>query len=388
MQIIDSDVTKALSDAAKAQDTADHKRRVFVTQPVPPYDLGDLWSQGVNGDLLVCTIAKATGQAFSLSDWNRASNSLQQGVLYNGVKIDTTDGVKVTRSDSKVQTFLNATTGIKIQKNTGTTLSPVWQDSFYVDSNGSLIAESLTANKLIVKNGANVNIDANTGTIDFSKFTTIAGKLSATNVDTTSLTVQSANVTGILTANQIDLKGTNLANFKIDASGNVTISGNLTMTGGSISWGNISAPSYSLITGTKPPTDAINSSQATTITQNYVSTATIKTSQLTSQGSNPIIKLFTGLSVTNSVDPAIDATQANEMKIGSQIRLKWNDYSYLSVQNEQANCYFSFRDAYGNITGSTSYITFDKTGINLNSGMSFKVNGVAITGGGGTAVFA
>lgn len=46
-QISDSAVIKALEDAAKAQDTADHKRRTFVTTagvlPTPPYSEGDLW---------------------------------------------------------------------------------------------------------------------------------------------------------------------------------------------------------------------------------------------------------------------------------------------------------------------------------------------------------
>lgn len=34
--IEDVEVAKALADAARAQDTADGKRRVFVSQPVPP----------------------------------------------------------------------------------------------------------------------------------------------------------------------------------------------------------------------------------------------------------------------------------------------------------------------------------------------------------------
>ena len=68
------------------------------------------------------------------------------------------------------------------------------------------------------------------------------------------------------------------APFRVDQAGNLTatsatISGNITMTGGSISWASITAPSYSQITGTKPPTDAINAATATTITQNTVTTA-------------------------------------------------------------------------------------------------------------------
>jgi phage minor structural protein len=69
----DSDVQKALADAAKAQDTADAKRRVFVSQPVPPYDVGDLWVQGTSGDIMRCQTAKVAGQAYSSSDWVKAS---------------------------------------------------------------------------------------------------------------------------------------------------------------------------------------------------------------------------------------------------------------------------------------------------------------------------
>ena len=44
--IEDSEVIKALELAQKALDTADGKRRVFIEQPYPPYDLGDLWAAG------------------------------------------------------------------------------------------------------------------------------------------------------------------------------------------------------------------------------------------------------------------------------------------------------------------------------------------------------
>ena len=72
-RITDVDVTKALSDAAKAQDTADKKRRVFVSTPVPPYDIGDLWTQGSSGDLMRCQTAKTSGQSYAAGDWVKAS---------------------------------------------------------------------------------------------------------------------------------------------------------------------------------------------------------------------------------------------------------------------------------------------------------------------------
>lgn len=72
-RITDVDVTKALSDAAQAKDTADSKRRVFYSQPVPPYDKGDLWSQGTDGDMLICETPKTDGMSFLASDWGKAS---------------------------------------------------------------------------------------------------------------------------------------------------------------------------------------------------------------------------------------------------------------------------------------------------------------------------
>ena len=72
-KITDTDVTKALEDASKAQDTADQKRRVFYSQPTAPYDKGDLWVQGSNGDILRCQTAKVAGQSFNASDWVAAS---------------------------------------------------------------------------------------------------------------------------------------------------------------------------------------------------------------------------------------------------------------------------------------------------------------------------
>lgn len=70
-RIKDSQIDKAMKDASNAQDTADSKRRVFVTTPAPPYDVGDLWAQGGNGDLMRCKVAKASG-TFVTTDWEKA----------------------------------------------------------------------------------------------------------------------------------------------------------------------------------------------------------------------------------------------------------------------------------------------------------------------------
>lgn len=78
LEIVDTDVAAALAAAAAAQDTADSKRRVFTAQPVPPYDVGDLWAEENNGPLQVCVTAKASGGAFAAADWTDAANYTAQ----------------------------------------------------------------------------------------------------------------------------------------------------------------------------------------------------------------------------------------------------------------------------------------------------------------------
>lgn len=70
-QIQDQKAIDAYNAASKAQDTADGKRRVFVTTPYPPYDIGDLW---VNGqDLRRCITNRTTG-TYIANDWVIAVN--------------------------------------------------------------------------------------------------------------------------------------------------------------------------------------------------------------------------------------------------------------------------------------------------------------------------
>jgi hypothetical protein len=100
-RISDTDVTKALADAAKAQDTADSKRRTFIAQPTTPYDIGDLWTQGTAGDIMRCISSRLSG-AFVASDWEKAVkytddtavNNLQVGGrnYFANSEIKSTDG--------------------------------------------------------------------------------------------------------------------------------------------------------------------------------------------------------------------------------------------------------------------------------------------------------
>ena len=79
--ITDTDIAKALSDASKAQETADGKMKVFSTQPIPPYQLGDIWVNATypsdgstyKNEVLRCQTKKAAGSQFVIGDWIKAS---------------------------------------------------------------------------------------------------------------------------------------------------------------------------------------------------------------------------------------------------------------------------------------------------------------------------
>lgn len=79
--ITDTDIAKALSDASKAQETADGKMKVFSTQPTPPYQLGDIWVNATypsdgstyKNEVLRCQTNKAAGSQFVIGDWIKAS---------------------------------------------------------------------------------------------------------------------------------------------------------------------------------------------------------------------------------------------------------------------------------------------------------------------------
>nr|DAF06234.1 MAG TPA: Putative tail protein [Caudoviricetes sp.] len=82
-RIQDTEVTKALADAANAQTTANAKKRIFVTTPKPPYDIGDLWVQGSNGDIMRCQTPKIASQTYAEADWVKASKYTDDTAVEN-----------------------------------------------------------------------------------------------------------------------------------------------------------------------------------------------------------------------------------------------------------------------------------------------------------------
>lgn len=106
----DTDITKALAVAEKAQDTADHKRRVFVVTPQPPYDIGDLWMQGENGDIMRCRVPKSDSSEYAVDDWEKASKYTDDTRANEVQKeLETVNKDLQNQIDGKIETYNQAT---------------------------------------------------------------------------------------------------------------------------------------------------------------------------------------------------------------------------------------------------------------------------------------
>jgi len=161
------------------------------------------------------TGVKISGLALEITDGGLPSSQIDPSFTnsflnlsntYNGVKINSENGLVIQKTDGFAtltnQIVLNATDGLKIQKNIGTYASPSWQTNFSVNTSGDI---NFTGS---IVNNSDVLINASTKTIDFSKFTTKLGTITATNIDATNLHVSAANIDGTLFANQITVGST------------------------------------------------------------------------------------------------------------------------------------------------------------------------------------
>ena len=185
-RITDVDVTKALADAHTAQDTADAKRRVFVATPTPPYDVGDLWTQGSTGDLMRCQTAKTSGQSYAAADWIKASkytddtaaNAAQNGVNALQVRMTTAETnisqnaeaieLRATKTElsktlegyyTKTQSDSNLT--VKADEITSSVASTYATKSALATTNSNVTTAQNTANSAVSKaDAAQADIDA------------------------------------------------------------------------------------------------------------------------------------------------------------------------------------------------------------------------------------
>ena len=122
--LTDSALTEALAQAAAAlaaaedaQDAADaasaeaqSKGRIFVTQPTPPYDVGDLWFNSDQSVIKVCMTAKTSGGSFSDSDWVKRDKYTDDSALQNFLyDYNLTITALQNQVDKKAETYYQST---------------------------------------------------------------------------------------------------------------------------------------------------------------------------------------------------------------------------------------------------------------------------------------
>lgn len=103
--ITDTDIAKALSDASKAQETANGKMKVFSVQPTTPYQVGDIWVNATypsdgstyKNEVLRCQTNKAAGSQFAIGDWIKASKYTDDTVA-NAAKKAAEDAQKAAQT--------------------------------------------------------------------------------------------------------------------------------------------------------------------------------------------------------------------------------------------------------------------------------------------------
>lgn len=200
VKITDSDITKALADAAAAQDTADNKRRVFVVQPVPPYDVGDLWDNGA-GLLKRCGTAKLEGQSFAAGDWGDVVTVAGLGVEA-GADVTATSAA-YTGLESRVST----TEGDIISLASDSTLL---NTSITIAADGTLLGAGggkVTPAGLGIEAGADVTATSSAHTALESRVTTAEGTISTHATDITTLQTDLSTANGNISGNAGAISG-------------------------------------------------------------------------------------------------------------------------------------------------------------------------------------
>lgn len=185
-------------------DKIDGKAQIFVAQPKPPYNKGDLWFVGSSGDILTCTTARKDGESYVETDWTK-QNKYTDDTTANTIK----DGIlKSTYIDSQWVIAPNIKGGQLLISN----------------KSGTISAQITSEGKLIAKEG------------EFSgKIVSTSGEIGGFNIDNYSLwSGQNAlGGSGVYISPKYGISCN--SSFQVTASGSLTatdadITGNITAT--------------------------------------------------------------------------------------------------------------------------------------------------------------
>ena len=162
VDIHDQKAIDAYNNAAMAQDTADGKRRVFVTTPYPPYDIGDLWVNGT--DLRRCATARASG-SYQVNDWVLAVTYDNTKTVIDGGLV-TSGTIQVAGSNASILAGMTGqgTAATSIRFWAGASFENRATAPFRVQQNGRVVMENAKVNG---------EVHATSGTFDNGTFNNV-----------------------------------------------------------------------------------------------------------------------------------------------------------------------------------------------------------------------
>ena len=194
-KIVDADVVEALAVANAAQDTADSKRRVFVVQPKPPYDIGDIWIKE-DTDLYRCRASRSEGN-FNTADWTRATNYTDDAVAL---------GTKAELDQFKTQVTENYVSNATLETTTNSIeakVTEVYEYTTTVEDTVSGLSESVSNT---IENVSKLTTDVDG----------ITSRVSSTETKIEDITTTTQTSTGGNTLHIIDALESNALEYHIE----------------------------------------------------------------------------------------------------------------------------------------------------------------------------
>lgn len=147
VNIDDQKALDAYSLASQAKDTADGKRRVFVTTPYPPYDVGDLWVNGT--DLKRCAVKRTSG-SYIATDWVKAVSYDNTKTVIDGGLV-TSGTIQVAGSTSTILAGMTGqgTAASSVRFWAGTSFENRSSAPFRVMQDGSVVMTKATVQGVV-----------------------------------------------------------------------------------------------------------------------------------------------------------------------------------------------------------------------------------------------
>lgn len=196
VRIMDSALINVISTATFASNLAQVKKRVFhltgTSHPTPPYDSGDLWVQGEDGDLFVCITTKDEFKRYSVSDWVKATK------YTDDTRAEEINSDLLTLSDTESEHYQELTKSISAtNKNVSSNKSDIDSLKEVVDgiqdSTGSFTEQDYELTKAqVATNKSDISTIKTNAT---NQHNDLMRKISATNTAVSELKTTVANIT-------------------------------------------------------------------------------------------------------------------------------------------------------------------------------------------------